>query len=358
VTSEQLEPDAQWMRLALTEAQAADAAGEVPVGAVVVLHGRVIATGRNAPISTHDPSAHAEMVALRTAAQHLGNYRLDDCELYVTLEPCTMCAGAMLHARLKRVVYGATDPKTGAAGSVLDVFGLTQLNHQTQVRGGVMGQACAELLQNFFKRQRRQQRQERARTGMALREDALRTPEFRFADLPEIPAMSCYVNDLPSLTGLRLHYLDTGAAASAQVIVCLHGPQSWSYGWRSLMAEHRAQGHRVVCPDLIGFGKSDKPKKMSVHSLSWHAQILLEWLTHLDLHQVIFMVSDTMLALAQQVQAAAPMRVSQVIVAQADLMSAQALAAPFPDAGHRAALRAFSSLKIQSLPPEAETPIA
>jgi tRNA(adenine34) deaminase len=114
--------DEIFMQQALAEARQAAAAGEVPVGAVVVRRGEVIASGRNAPVDGHDPTAHAEIVALRAAAQVLGNYRLDDCELFVTLEPCAMCSGAMLHARLKRVVFGAADPKTGAAGSVLNLF--------------------------------------------------------------------------------------------------------------------------------------------------------------------------------------------------------------------------------------------
>ena len=146
--------DAQAMSLALAQAALADAAGEVPVGAVVLKDGIVIATGCNAPIATHDPSAHAEMQALRAAAQVLGNYRLPECELFVTLEPCAMCAGAMLHARLKRVVFGTTDPKTGAAGSVIDLFAQTQLNHQTQVQGGLLAQECADMLQIFFRQRR------------------------------------------------------------------------------------------------------------------------------------------------------------------------------------------------------------
>jgi tRNA(adenine34) deaminase len=148
--------DEQAMHLALAQAALAAAAGEVPVGAVVVRDGVVIASGHNAPISSHDPSAHAEMQALRAAAQVLGNYRLPECELFVTLEPCAMCAGAMLHARLKRVVFGATDPKTGAAGSVINLFAQSQLNHQTQVQGGVLAQECATLLQAFFKLRRMQ----------------------------------------------------------------------------------------------------------------------------------------------------------------------------------------------------------
>src|SRR6478735_9145031 len=118
-----------FMQQALAQAREAAVAGEVPVGAVVVRKGEVIATGRNAPIDGHDPTAHAEIAALRAAAQKLGNYRLEDCELYVTLEPCAMCSGAMLHARLARVVYGAADPKTGAAGSVVAIFGEPRLNH-------------------------------------------------------------------------------------------------------------------------------------------------------------------------------------------------------------------------------------
>ena len=146
--------DEQAMQLALDQAALAAAAGEIPVGAVVVQHGIVIVSGRNACIANHDPSAHAEIQALRTAAALLGNYRLPDCELFVTLEPCVMCAGAILHARLQRVVFGASDPKTGAAGSVLNLFSHTQLNHQTLVHGGVLASASAQLLQDFFKERR------------------------------------------------------------------------------------------------------------------------------------------------------------------------------------------------------------
>ncbi len=146
--------DERFMRLALAEAQAAALAGEVPVGAVVVKDGRVIATGRNAPIDGHDPTAHAEIVALRAAARHLENYRLPGITVYVTLEPCVMCIGAMLHARLARVVFGAYDPKTGACGSVLDVGSVPKLNHHTSVTGGVLAEPCGELLRRFFRERR------------------------------------------------------------------------------------------------------------------------------------------------------------------------------------------------------------
>jgi len=142
--------DEQMMGLALAAAREAGALGEVPVGAVLVREGQVIATGYNRPISAHDPSAHAEMCALRAAAGIIGNYRLPDCELYVTLEPCAMCAGAILHARLKKVIFGAHDPKTGACGSVIDLFAETRLNHQTVAQGGVLAQECGEMLRAFF----------------------------------------------------------------------------------------------------------------------------------------------------------------------------------------------------------------
>jgi len=156
------------MRLALDQAQNAWLVGEVPVGAVVVRDAptgrQVVATGYNRPITDHDPTAHAEIVALRHAAKLLGNYRLPECEVYVTLEPCAMCAMALLHARVKRVVYGAVDPKAGAAGSVIDVFGSAALNHHTRVEGGVLAEASGTVLRSFFAERREQFRQRRAGT--------------------------------------------------------------------------------------------------------------------------------------------------------------------------------------------------
>jgi tRNA(adenine34) deaminase len=150
----QAELDRQYMQQAIEQAQLAALAGEVPVGAVLVRDGQVISKAFNKPITNHDPSAHAEMLALRQAADVEQNYRLPGTTLYVTLEPCTMCAGAMLHARVDRIVYGAPDPKTGAAGSVVDVFASKQINHQTSVNGGIMAEECGQLLKTFFKERR------------------------------------------------------------------------------------------------------------------------------------------------------------------------------------------------------------
>lgn len=183
------------MRLALDQALNAQLAGEVPVGAVIVRHTadgpQVIATGYNRPITTHDPTAHAEIVALRHAAALVENYRLPDCELYVTLEPCAMCAMALMHARIRRVVFGAWDPKTGAAGSVLNMFGEPRLNHHTALTGGLLQDASASLLRAFFAERRAQQKAARE----ALRLAALMAAgggsdqaESSWADIGGIPA--------------------------------------------------------------------------------------------------------------------------------------------------------------------------
>jgi tRNA(adenine34) deaminase len=182
------------MRLALDQALNAQLAGEVPVGAVIVRDAgqgpQVIATGYNRPITTHDPTAHAEIVALRHAAQLLQNYRLPDCTLYVTLEPCAMCAMALLHARFRRVVFAATDPKTGAAGSVADLFALPQLNHHTTLVGGVLAEPAAALLRRFFAERRAQQRAERealrglAQAGSDALADAAPIPVGETTELP------------------------------------------------------------------------------------------------------------------------------------------------------------------------------
>ncbi len=177
------------MRIALDQAHNAWLVGEVPVGAVILRAGQVIATGYNRPITEHDPTAHAEIVALRHAATLLGNYRLPECELFVTLEPCAMCAMALLHARFKRVVFGALDPKTGAAGSVVDLFAQPQLNHHTQLQGGLMADDCAQVLRDFFAERRQQYRQRRE--GLSLELDP--ALGLRTADIPAGEAIELLV---------------------------------------------------------------------------------------------------------------------------------------------------------------------
>ena len=142
--------DEYFMREAISLARAAECLGEVPVGALVVRDGVIVGRGFNSPIGESDPTAHAEIAALRDAGRTLDNYRLPGCELYVTLEPCAMCAGAILHARLARVVYGARDPKTGVHGSVVDLFAVDRLNHHTEVLGGVLADECSQMLSAFF----------------------------------------------------------------------------------------------------------------------------------------------------------------------------------------------------------------
>lgn len=146
--------DERFMRAAMAQAELAHAAGEVPVGAVLVMDGEIVGRGFNQPISAHDPTAHAEVMALRDAGLHQVNYRLPGSTLYVTLEPCAMCCGAIMHARVERVVYGARDPKTGASGSVIDLFSETRLNHHAEAHGGVLAAECGAMLSNFFAERR------------------------------------------------------------------------------------------------------------------------------------------------------------------------------------------------------------
>jgi tRNA(adenine34) deaminase len=341
------ERDYEMMQAALAEARAAMAAGEVPVGAVLVKDGQIIASGRNSPIDAHDPTAHAEIVALRAAAKVLGNYRLDDCELYVTLEPCAMCSGAMLQARLKRVVFGAVESKTGAAGSVLNLFAEARINHQTIVQGGVMAEESAALLQSFFAERRAVRRQE-ARQNHPLQDIALRTPDTAFNGLPDYPWQPNYISDLPALAGLRMHYLDEQGVhdvTSALTFLCLHDSPSWSYFFRKMIPVFLAAGHRVVAPDLIGFGKSDKPKKDSFHQFDFHRQSLLELVERLDLKNVVLVLQDGGGPVGLSLPMAATQRYSGLLTlrtlpATSDEESA-AYNAPFVDNGHRAALRGF-----------------
>jgi tRNA(adenine34) deaminase len=363
--------DLHFMRMAIEQGRLAQAAGEVPVGAVVVKEGRIVGVGRNAPIGTHDPSAHAEIMALRAAAVVLGNYRLDGCDLYVTLEPCAMCAGAMLHARVRRVVFGAADPKTGAAGSVVNLFDHPDLNHHTRVQGGVLAASCASLLHNFFSEKRAQ----KARTHAPLRDDALRTPDQCFDGLCDYPWAPRYVNNLPTLEGLRLHYLDEGAPDATRTILCLHGYPTWSFLFRKMVPGLLDAGYRVVVPDLLGFGKSDKPKKPGFHTLASHSDYLVGLIDLLGLRNLVVVGQGEGGILAAALVQARPdcvitamhllpmqshamsedvpnktSRAGSVVAAQVPHLTEaerQAYDAPFVDAGYGAALKA--------LHPEAKT---
>lgn len=341
--------DARFMRLAIEQAQAAAQANEVPVGAVVVKDDQIIGVGFNAPIHLHDPSAHAEIQALRAASQALGNYRLDGCSLYVTLEPCAMCAGAMLHARIQRLVFGAAEPKTGAAGSVLNLFDEARLNHQTTVHGGVLEEQCGQLLQNFF----RERRAGAKESGYPLRDDALRTAEARFSGLTDYPWSPQYVQSLPALAGLRLHYLDEGPLHAPRTFLCLHGNQAWSYLYRKMIPVWAEAGHRVVAPDLVGFGKSDKPKKVHIHQREFHLRVLSELVEQLDLTNVILVGQGQGLNLGLQVVAEKPQRFVGMLTITSNKMADRddAERAPFPDAGHRVAIHAFAELERRDMKP-------
>jgi tRNA(adenine34) deaminase len=336
MTSVHSPEDIGFMQLALRQAKAAADSGEVPVGAVVVRAGQVIASGHNAPLASHDPTAHAEVNAIRAAAQAIGNYRLDDCTLYVTLEPCAMCSGAALHARFKRVVFGATEPKTGAAGSVLNLFAHEQINHQTHVTGGVLADDCALVLQGFFEQRRAQQQLSK----VPLREDALRTADSALAGLDFPLALSHFTADLPALDGLRLHWFDNRKDSQVAPHVYLHGLDGWSAQFAALL--HSSEP--VIALDLPGFGLSDKPKKVAPHRIAWHAQVLSEFLASVQPAPVALHAPREMAPLLAKL--ALPIHWGESPALPAALRDA-----PYPDRGHMAGPRALSTLLAAPTPP-------
>ena len=284
------------MQEALAQARQAAAEGEIPVGAVVVApDGEIIlGKGHNRCIADHDPSAHAEIQALREAARTLGNYRLDGCTLYVTLEPCAMCSGAMLHARLEHVIYAVPDPRTGAAGSVLDLFAPSGINHQTtasllsDTEGGLqLRQQCADLLTGFFRARRQQQAQQRQHAASApLREDALRPSAKSLKEEGVLQPGSRWtlVPDpgTPTTAAWRVHHLEQGDPA-APTVVLLHGYAGHAGLWQELSDELAHAGWRTLAPDLPGHGLSDKPRQPALHSLPWHQAMLQTWLERQNL---------------------------------------------------------------------------
>jgi tRNA(adenine34) deaminase len=330
------------MRLALAQALKAQADGEIPVGAVVVKDGEVIGVGHNAPIASNDPSAHAEIVALRAAAQALGNYRLDGCELFVTLEPCAMCAGAMLHARIDRVVFGANEPKTGAAGSVVDLFANTNINYHTAVTSGVLAEECSEIIRSFFQ----ERRLEKALQVQPLSEDALRTPASAFGTLKDYPFLSRFINTGFTQPGWRMHFLDEGPSNSMVTVLCLHNVCSWSYQFRNLISVLATKGVRVIAPDMIGFGMSDKPKKESAHTVELHLESHTRLLKHLYLSSFVVVGEGSGILLAKLIARDMPNSVLQLYELRKDsgLIPTDAVQMPFPGKGYQAGLRASTKL--------------
>ncbi|MEW6695196.1 tRNA-specific adenosine deaminase [Tepidimonas thermarum] len=338
--------DDRYMAEALALARQAAEAGEVPVGAVVVRDGVIVGRGHNQPVTSGDPTAHAEIVALREAARALGNYRLTDCTLYVTLEPCAMCAQAALHARLSRVVYGAPEPRTGAAGSVVDLFAQPLLNAHTAVQGGVLATAARDLLRAFFAQRRAQRRAQ----AQPLRDDALRTPASAFHAVWQraaawgIAAAASHTAAMPD--GLRLHWLDLGPADATLPWLCLHGPMAWWPQWGPWLPPRVAAGDRCLVPDLIGFGQSDKPKKPAWHTPQRHAAVLSDWLDTLAVGPCRVALAPGAEWLLPALRARLGERIrAEVAVPAPDLLppAAQWLDAPFPDRGHRAGPRALGA---------------
>lgn len=257
-----------------------------------------------------------------------------------------MCAQAMLHARIRRVVYGAREPKTGAAGSVLDLFALRELNHHTEVLGGVLAQDCAELMSDFFASRRAQTRL----LAAPLRQDALRTPQSRFERawelFPALRAASRY-ETVPESEGLRLHGIDAGPALTTAWLA-LHGPDAWWPQLASWALRRIAEGQRVLLPDLIGFGQSDKPKKPGWHSLDRHARVLLAWARSRGISAIYVTYAKNQKKLAEKVEKTAGLTpglsIGRLIALRADeLMELpeELRAAPYPDRGHQAGPRAW-----------------
>ncbi|TXH87293.1 MAG: tRNA adenosine(34) deaminase TadA [Rhodoferax sp.] len=372
-----------FMRLALEQAQVGETLGEVPVGAVLTLNDQVIAVGHNQTISQCDPTAHAEIVAIRAAAQTLGNYRLSQCTMYVTLEPCAMCMGAILHGRIAKLYFAASDPKTGACGSVLDIPAEPQINHHCEVHGGLMQTQCAEYLAGYFQRLRSKKQ---LSSGMHLREDALRV------DLASLVALMpksqpTVVNDLPALQGLRMQIWGSpqSSVPPKHLILCLHGATSWSYIYRDLLSADIPPDWCIWAVDLPGHGGSDKTKRGGeLLDLTFQVKVLKELLERSDFSCIHIVAQDTGCELALHLAAATRLDVSGLTLlnpacadvsvrgsyaysilsrrqfaeflndlSDGDVETTQALCTPYPDAGHMTGMlsRLNATVDLGKLPP-------
>lgn len=350
------------MQLALEQAYVAEKLGEIPVGAVVLLDGKVVGTGYNQTISESDPTAHAEVVAIRAAAKLLGNYRLDKCTLYVTLEPCTMCMGAIFHSRIAKVYFGAFDPKTGACGSVLNLPSDHRINHHCQVVGGVSQTQCGLQLSGYFERLRAS----KSLTRVPLREDALRLPHGALSSYMG-GVKSQPVDDLKAANGLRIQIWQNPASTSnpKNLVLCLHGATSWSYIYRAVLTADIPARTMVLALDFPGHGGSDKTKKGGEFEVANQLSIVNDLLVRFTASTIHLLGQDTGCELAVRLAAGNPGRISgmtlfnpvcmdskpslnrgaairsrqQFIAALQDqcernMADIDALSAPYPDAGH------------------------
>lgn len=245
------------MALAMEQARLAEQCGEIPVGAVVVKDGAVIGAGHNRTLTDRDPTAHAEVVAIRLASKAIGNHRLVGCSLYITLEPCAMCMGAVLQSRIEQVYFGAFDPKTGACGSVLNLAEFRQLNPHCRVHGGLSQEACSRQLTHFFQNRRLLKRA----TSKPLREDALRLFDGQL-DIWMGDCKPLNWDDLLSAKGLRVGgWSSPGLEQNRHtLLLCIHGATSWSYIYRDLLLAELPLGTAAWAIDLPGHGVSDKTK--------------------------------------------------------------------------------------------------
>jgi len=319
------------MQVALQQAHGAAQKGEVPVGAAIYQNGVLIAKAHNAPIAHCDPTAHAEVLVLQEAAKVLGNYRLQDCTLYVSLEPCAMCAGAIFNARVREVVFAAKDAKSGVAGSVLNLFEDARINHHTRVRGGVLAQESVQLLQSFFQSQRQWIRQEASAAKRFLREDALRKPITEISGFEAPHAQSAYhvLQGPDPLKGMRLHYRQMpalGELVGKKTYLCLHGANTSSNFFEPLLiALGRSltsdlpfstplAAPRVLVPDFLGHGASDRFKKPQAHRFAGGMQALLEWMEEVDVQELEVITHDASLVWGLVLKALMPQRVSSLVM--------------------------------------------